>query len=200
LKLDVAWTDDGVCHEYCWFCRAEALEAVRTDDRMYYGCHQCGGVYPRRLVIDPEIVWWVAEDGEYWHESAGVFVRNPQGKFLFFERTKFPFGLTVPAGHRNAGEDPSTTGVRELNEEVGLQVTGLTWISTDDIWGDACGRGADVHRWHAFGIRLRRNVRVQVQEEGDRPVWLSLEQALRSELTPAMRFVITRQAEGLSRL
>ncbi len=49
-----------------------------------------------------------------------MFVRNPEGKFLFFERTIFPFAFTVPAGHVDAGEEPDIAALRELEEEVGL--------------------------------------------------------------------------------
>ncbi|MBE1469148.1 NUDIX domain-containing protein [Kibdelosporangium phytohabitans] len=51
--------------------------------------------------------WRVPEGGEYWHESAGVSVCDPGGRFLFFERTVFPVSaLTVAAGHVGSGESP----------------------------------------------------------------------------------------------
>ena len=64
------------------------------------------------LIIDPAVKWWTDSSRECWHEVAGVFIASPEGKFLFFERTKFPFGLTVPAGHVDRGEMPARTAAR----------------------------------------------------------------------------------------
>jgi hypothetical protein len=44
----------------------------------------------RRTILDPEMRTWVAPDGEYWHESVGVFARNPNGTYLFLRRNIYP--------------------------------------------------------------------------------------------------------------
>ena len=134
-----------------------------------------------------------------------MFVRNPDGRFLFFRRTIYPAGtLTVPSGHVDTGETEKQAAVRELGEEV----TGLPDIppgrvvpvATEDIIGDSCRRGADAHRWHAFRAVLKSPIKlenVRVREEGEDPVLLSLADAGTEALTYPVRYVIDRHAGGL---
>src|SRR5579862_3280318 len=99
MKFDAMPSQDGKRHEYCIYCRAEAVTRAADQTKPFY-CQACHRRAERVLILDPGIVWWVDQTGEYWHESAGVFVRSQAKKFLFFERTLFPIGgITVPAGH-----------------------------------------------------------------------------------------------------
>ena len=159
----------------------------------------CGQRHERSIVIDPAVTWWVSEDNEYWHESSGVFVRNLAGKYLFFERLIFPFALTVPSGHVDAGEDALTAAIRETNEEVGIKAAKLTEIANEDIVGDSCRRGADAHRWHAYLLALDKDVDVEVteQHEGRKPVWLTLDEALQKDLIYPVRYIVNNFREKL---
>jgi 8-oxo-dGTP pyrophosphatase MutT (NUDIX family) len=199
VKLDFKWQDDGKAHQYCVHCHAEAVERVREGDRTYYLCRSCQQRNDRCIEVDPAIKWWVANDGEYWHESAGVFIRNPEGKFLFFERVILPFALTIPAGHVDAGEDPLTTARRETEEEVGLVADRLTEVTSEDIVGDSCRRGSDAHHWHAYLLVLATAVDVEVKEtdEGKKAVWLTLDEALQQDLTVPVRLLIQKFRESL---
>ncbi|MBL7496943.1 NUDIX hydrolase [Frankia sp. CNm7] len=191
MRLDFAWSDDGVYHQYCLRCHAEAVQRTYDDEgRTFYQCAACGQTAERSIVLDPAITWWVAPDGEYWHESSGVFLRNPSGQFLFYERTIFPFALTVPSGHVDTGEQPAASAAREVKEEVGIALTGLTLIGTDDVLGDSCRRGADAHRWHAF-LAPVVDLTVEVAEEGRRPLWLTLDEAAARDLTVPVRHAIS---------
>jgi 8-oxo-dGTP pyrophosphatase MutT (NUDIX family) len=192
MKLDVEPPGDGRSHRYCWGCRAESVEPI--DGRAGFRCAACGSAYPRSLVIDPAVRWWVDASGEYWHESAGVFVRRGDGRYLFFERIFFPQEWTVPAGHVDAGENPRIAAARELVEEVGLSADPgeLIPFGTDDVLGDSCWRGSDAHRWHVFCLEVPAATDVQVLEEGRRPVWLPLERALTQPLTVPVRYLIER--------
>ena len=109
------WRDDG---EYCIrsACGAKGPERVRgkdcasiarrirravnaifrirrtKGDETHFFCRTCRRCSERRVVLNGEFNWWVAGDAEIWHESSGVFVRNPDGRFLFFRRTIYPAG------------------------------------------------------------------------------------------------------------
>ena len=192
MKPDVQSPGDGRVHRYCWGCRAEAVEAIAG--RAGFRCAACGTEHLRALVIDPGLRWWVDASGAYWHESAGVFVRRADGRYLFFERIVFPLEWTVPAGHVDAGEDFGVAAARELAEEVGLAAdpAELTPLGVDDIPGDSCWRGSDAHRWHVFRLEVPEATEVEVLEEGRRPVWLPLEEALRRPLTVPVRYLIER--------
>lgn len=190
MKLSFDWKDDGKYHQYCAHCHAETVDRVYEDGKTYYVCSACKQRHERSIVIDPAVKWWVADDGEYWHESTGVFVRNPDGKFLFFERTIFPFALTVPSGHVDADENPLIAAYRETEEEVGIKSDKLIEIATDDVVGDSCRRGADVHRWHAYLLPLNKKIDVEIKEEGGKPVWLTLDEAMQKDLVYPVKYVI----------
>lgn len=172
VKLNFDWKRDGKYHQYCIHCYAETIERVHEGGKTYYLCNACKQRHDRSIVIDPAVTWWVADDGEYWHESEGVFTRNPEGKFLFFERRTFPFALTVPSGHVDAGEDAVAAAYRETEEEVGMKVDKLAEVAIENIVGDSCRRGAYAHRWHAYLLVLDQTIDIDVKEkeEGDCPI------------------------------
>jgi 8-oxo-dGTP pyrophosphatase MutT (NUDIX family) len=187
----------GGWHEYCVGCQAETVDKVVADGSEHFDCRTCGRRYEREILIDPAVTWWIADDGEYWHETAGVFVRDA-GRFLFFERTMFPVAaLTVPAGHVDTGESPEPAARRELHEEIGWRAPHLTHLVTEDIIGDSCRRGSDAHRWHAYLTDFDPTQEVTLNEEGVNPRWLTLSEALARDLTLPVRHLIERYRSDL---
>ncbi|HLC47251.1 MAG TPA: NUDIX domain-containing protein [Candidatus Nanoarchaeia archaeon] len=62
-----------------------------------------------------------------WHRTAHIWIYNPKGEILLQLRAKdkelYPDMWDISAaGHIAAGEDASTAGVREIQEEIGLEV------------------------------------------------------------------------------
>lgn len=198
MKLNFDWKDDGKPHRYCAHCYAETVQDIHEDGKLYFYCSTCGQKHERSIFTDPVIHWWVADDGEIWHESAGVFIRNPEGKFLLFERTIFPFSFTVPAGHVDTGEDPLAAAHRETEEEVGLRAGTLVHIAGEDIEGDSCSRGSDAHRWNAYLLPLETHTDVEVKEEGKHPVWLTIDEALQKDLVYPVRYYFEKFGEELT--
>lgn len=200
MKLGFQPPQDNEVHTYCLRCRAESvINNPQAKDRKVYTCMNCGHRDSRALIIDPAVRWWVDKNGEHCHETAGVFLKNPNSQFLFFERVKHPVGLTVPAGHVDVDELALDAGIRETREETGLSLPSLTHIETCDIQGDECRRGADMHRWHIFAADVPTGARIVIDpKEGLRPVWLSLKEASRHPLTPAVRYIIARLASQLA--
>jgi 8-oxo-dGTP pyrophosphatase MutT (NUDIX family) len=198
MRLDFPLPDDDGRHEYCIYCHAE-FDSPPQGGRESFPCQNCQRRGERRIVIDPATSWWVADDGEYWHESAGVFVRDQDGRFLFVERAVYPVGkLTVPAGHVDAGESPERAALRELHEEVGWEAPSVEHFATEDIIGDSCRRGADAHRWHAYRAVLDSPHRVRLSGEGKSAHWLTLAEALTRNLTHPVRHVIERHKGSAS--
>ena len=201
MKFHSGWQADGRRHEYCTGCHVEAVERITEDNETYFDCRACHQRDKRRVVLDPGMKWWVGEDREYWHESSGVFVRNPDGRFLFFRRMIYPVGaLTVPSGHVDTGEEPDDAAARELAEETGIHAPGIERVACDDIVGDSCRRGSDAHRWHAFLLVLASPLDladVTVSGEGEEPVLLTLAQARTGQLTYPVRYVIDHHAARL---
>jgi ADP-ribose pyrophosphatase YjhB (NUDIX family) len=187
MKIDFPLPTDGKMHRYCFSCLVEGAEQVRNKGRTKYHCDACGKDNVRALYFDQHKVW-LDESKELWHESAGVFVRRKDGKFLFFKRTEFPRLLTVPAGHVDRWETPLRAAGRELVEETGI--TGKPrLLGRADIVGDSCSAGADAHVWHAYVLDTEDpEGRIKILEEGEEPLWLTLDEAKEQE--PA--FVIGR--------
>lgn len=199
VQLDFPWRDDRR-REYCIEvgCHAETIEREALNGREHFRCRTCDRLNERRVVIDPAMSWWVADDGEYWHESAGVFVRNQDGRFLFFERTIFPFSaLTVPSGHVDAGEPPERAALRELHEETGWEAPQATHIASPNIVGDSCRRGSDAHRWHAYLAHFDSARSVELGGEGRNEQWLTLTEAKALDLIHPVRYVIDRYTSDL---
>jgi len=149
-------------------------------------------------VIDNKIVWWVDENTrEYWHESVGVFVFNSENKALFFERIIYPFAFAVPAGHLDVGENAETAVKRELQEEAGITANNVTFSTKEDVVGDKCRRGADNHKWHLYTTKIKDVAEIKINEEGTRPVWLSLGEALKKDLVYPVRYFIEKYGEKI---
>lgn len=204
MKLDFDVPNDGLVHEYCPEYHHETIEhRFDEKDRKYYYCLTCQKGYERRIKIDPGIVFHRAEDGEIWHESVGVFVRNPDNRFLFYTRTIFPHVMTIPSGHVDKDENHAVAAQRELKEEVNLEGK-LLHIIDVDILRDQCSQGADAHHWHVYLLNVDPTPLIHVtKEEGRDPVWLTLDEALeldkdlKSKIAFPVRYLIERHREKL---
>lgn len=193
MILDFEYLNDGLLHDYCYICHAETVRKVYQDDKTSFYCESCRATSNRKISIDPSIVWWVDDTRTYWHESAGVFIRNRDNKFLFFNRTVFPFAYTIPAGHVDADEDPYHAATREVREEIGLNINNMKLIAEENIDGDSCSRGCDNHKWFAYIYEYNDNTDISVIEEGKDPVWLSLNEALNLQdrlITPNYQIIL----------
>ena len=204
MEDEIPWPPDRL-REYCIDCYTETIDRTDENGRTFFCCRTCGSRNERRVVMDPAMKSWVDSDGVYWHESAGVFVRNPDGEFLFFRRKIFPVSaFTAPAGHVDAGEAPEQCAIRELREETGLEALRVKHIASHYIAGDSCRRGSDHHLWHAFLWVLDSPVDVTLEDdegdgEGENAEWLTLEKAEAKDLTYPVRYIISRHAADLRR-
>ncbi|MET9049207.1 NUDIX hydrolase [Streptomyces sp. NPDC002387] len=192
MKLDFVppqALNDGAVHHYCLRCHGESVQWRTAAGRRQCACRSCGHVADRALVLDPEVRWWTDAEGEYWHETAGVFVRDVRGRVLLFDRTAFPFGLTIPAGHVECDEQPDDAAERELREETGIAGRPLEHLARIRVPGDGCRRGADAHLWHVYRTvaEVDADLVVELGPEGSSAVWLTPAEALERPVTYAVR-------------
>ncbi|MGB2787038.1 MAG: NUDIX hydrolase [Candidatus Saccharimonadaceae bacterium] len=135
-----------------------------------------------------------------FHEVAGIFVRNPLGQILMFDRLKPPLGFTIPAGHIEPGEEPLSAALRELSEETSIETVELISLGSNMIWGDLCRRGTPNHHWHVFVVNVPPDTNVEICEEGTNPLWRSPEDWLHGgNLTLATRHTLNRHLDVLRR-
>jgi len=198
MKINFPLPNDNEFHQYCPTCHSENINRIFEGEKTFYFCDDCKNKSPRLIVIDPKTVWWVDEKTkEYWHESVGVFVFNENDEALFFERTIYPFAFAIPAGHLDTGEDAETAARRELQEEAGIEVADTKLFSEEDVIGDECRRGADNHKWHLYTAKVENVGEIKINDEGIKPVWLSLEEALQKELVYPVKYFIEKYGDKL---
>jgi 8-oxo-dGTP pyrophosphatase MutT (NUDIX family) len=188
MKFDLPIPTDGKVHIYCVTCDADNTKKTQQAGRTVFVCPR--GHKNDRALYYGGVKFWIAPDKELWHESVGVFVRNAEGKFLFTDRTEFPFGIAVPAGHVDEGESPLEGAKRELEEEAGLPGAGLRHLFTADITGHGCSGGSDAHRWYVYGLELTPQMSLRISDEGQNPVWLSLTEAATKEAPYEIRYML----------
>lgn len=199
MKINFPIPLDNQKHLYCINCHAEKITQIIENGITKFKCSSCKTVQERRIEFYPKLVYWIDEDTkELWHESVGAFIFNSLDQILLFERTIFPYFYTVPAGHLERGESPDMAIMREISEEVGLNPSRVELFDTSNIWGNQCSRGADIHKWNLFVAKIPNEVLVIVNEEGNKPVWLSLDEALQKDnLDIPVRYFIQKHGEQL---
>ncbi len=160
---------------FCLLCGATGVQKIVRDDNTFaYLCNQCNGMSERFLAWDPGMVQYFNNHGELVHGSAGVIVLNKHQEILLFKRVKYPFLWTIPAGHRDVGEDPQLSATRELMEETGIFAHELEEVFVGEIRGDSCVGGADIHFWHTYVYRLKSDVTPIIEaEEGMQWGWFA---------------------------
>jgi 8-oxo-dGTP pyrophosphatase MutT (NUDIX family) len=156
--------------QYCWHCKSPGAQKTGTDP-VEHACAVCGRTSPRVLIHDPNMQAYFDDNGRLVHESCGFILVRRDGKLLLFKRTKFPYLLTIPAGHLEQGEDPAVCAVRETEEEVGVTPTESVELFNGTIEGDSCLGGADIHLWYAYGSLLGDDASVKLDGEGSSWGW-----------------------------
>jgi ADP-ribose pyrophosphatase YjhB (NUDIX family) len=90
-----------------------------------------------------------SSSGKDMHYSVGAIIYR-DGKLLLVDRLKVPLGLAGPAGHVDVGETPEHALVREVKEETYLDAARYEKVSEEEVDGNMCARGIDVHYWHVY--------------------------------------------------
>ena len=106
---------------YCLICKKSGVEIVPDKNEKYF-CKHCKSKSSRCLIFDPRMMYDFDQKNNLVHYGGGMFVVNKEDKILLFLKRKYPYLYAVPGGHLTFGEDPKECAVREVKEEVGLDV------------------------------------------------------------------------------
>lgn len=179
---------------FCSLCGANDIHKVmRADGTATHHCNSCGGDADRFLGWNPSMSQFFNDAGELVHESVGVIVQNQQREILLFKRVKYPFLWTIPAGHRDAGEDPRFAAARELKEETTIATIEdeLEELFVGEIRGDSCIGGVDIHFWYAYLYHMNGTVTPVIQkEEGAQWGWFALDDL--PEVVTPLKFLLSQ--------
>ncbi len=180
--------------QYCLKCNSTKVERVFKDSKTYYFCRNCGVTEKRSLVIDNAVNWWIDEDRNYWHESAGVIVLNEKDEWLVIMRSIFPFAYALPAGHVDKGEDALVAARRELMEEIGLDLPKELFNSVKEfhLSGDSCRRGSDHHLWHLYSVKINSEKEIlRLNDEASDFCWLKpVEIKSREDIVYPLKYIV----------
>jgi ADP-ribose pyrophosphatase YjhB (NUDIX family) len=179
--------------QYCWQCKTPGAVKIGTDP-VTYDCQACGRQSERVLIFDPNMQMHFDDKARLVHESCGVFVTRADGKLLLFKRTKFPYLLTIPAGHMEIGEAADDCARRETEEEVGISPGTLTRAYTGDIVGDSCLGGADIHHWHAYACLAEAAAEIRLDAEGSAWNWYDIGELTAENTVQPVMFLLQDSA------
>src|SRR3989344_4311756 len=84
-------------------------------------------------------------------KNVGAIIKNEKREYLVEYRLKHPFGLALPAGHLEDGEDPEVCLKRELLEETGLKVISCREV-LHDTFPSECAKGHNGHEWWVYDV------------------------------------------------
>lgn len=142
----------------CVNCGSTAIERRLSNQRVFFYCRNCEKTLPFTLVKGGELKTGKAKSGELKHYTVGAIIER-DGKLLLFERSFYPFGFASPAGHLHKGEEIEEALKREIEEETGLKATSLKKLLHEEVQGNKCSYGVNVHEWHLFQAKCSGKVK-----------------------------------------
>ncbi|HET8844029.1 MAG TPA: NUDIX domain-containing protein [Ktedonobacteraceae bacterium] len=83
------------------------------------------------------------------HTSVGILVWK-NDRLLLIERKRFPFGFAPPAGHVDGDASFEIAALRELKEEVNLDITHIDLLIEGKKDNHCRREGGDWHYWKIY--------------------------------------------------
>ncbi|MBI2632301.1 NUDIX hydrolase [Candidatus Pacearchaeota archaeon] len=92
------------------------------------------------------------------HFSVGAIIKKGD-RILLIDRAVPPLGFACPAGHVEHKENFEDALLREVKEEIGMQVFGYKLLFEETLYGNDCNKGAHNHHWIVFECEVRGDER-----------------------------------------
>lgn len=100
------------------------------------------------------------------HRCVGALIRNLDDDVLLFQRGTKPAGYAGPAGHCDDGDPSEASLIKEVSEEVGLEVADLALIA--HYWDhNPCRRtfeGEPGHSWWFYDVSVLGEIKTNDRE------------------------------------
>ena len=126
--------------------------------------------------------------------TVGVFIFNPSGDLLLLKSHKWPGKYVVPGGHVELGERIEEAVIREVKEEVGLDVYDLEFILFQEFIYDPSFWKPRHFIFFDYACRTKSNT-VLLNDEAEEHVWVQLEAAVRLPLDVYTRIAVEKLVE-----
>lgn len=123
------------------------------------------------------------------HFSVGAIIKKGD-RILLIDRAVPPLGFACPAGHVEHKEKFEDALLREVKEEIGLQVFGYKLLLEETLYGNDCNKGADNHHWIVFECEVRGDERKnrEVKTIG----YYSKEEIIKLKLEPSWNVILKK--------
>ena len=122
--------------------------------------------------------------------TVGVFIFNSSGELLLLSSHKWPDKYVVPGGHVELGERIEDAVVRETKEETGLDVYDLEFINFQEFIYDPSFWKPRHFIFFDYSCKTSSTA-VQLNDEAESHIWVSLEEALKLPLDTYTRVSVT---------
>jgi ADP-ribose pyrophosphatase YjhB (NUDIX family) len=125
-------------------------------------------------------------DGKMMHFFVGALIER-DGKYLLIDRGAPPYGFAGVAGHVDEGENEKQAIIREVKEEVGLDVKTAELLFEEELDWNWCGRGITSHYWYVFHCSATGEVereKIETKSAG----WYTKEEIKNLKLEPAWEY------------
>lgn len=98
-----------------------------------------------------------SSDGQLMHHAVIAIIKQNE-KYLLVNRETLPSGYSLVTGHVDEGENAEEALVREVKEEVGLNITKHQLIFSGLINNSECNKGAKVHKSFVYSCEVEGNI------------------------------------------
>lgn len=122
----------------------------------------------------------IDSEGNLVH-SAVLALIEQNGKYFLVERATFPSGFALVTGHVEEGEKEEDALVREVKEEIGLDVTKSQLIFVGKMKDTPCNKGALLHNSYIYKCEVKGSIKLN-KKENKNYVWLTKDEIKRTNL------------------
>jgi len=148
-------------------------EIINNKGQIVYKCNLCGKVSPQAISLDSRLKFDLTPQGELYHFSVGLIVRNDENDILMAHRRQYDFSWSLIFGHIHNGETPKDTVIRELIEETGLKAEKPV-LKFKKLIDTTCRTGIKKHLCYVYELRVPSKSPLITNSESEELVWVKV--------------------------